>query len=164
MTERMGIGPHAMWGFSPAMDLLDRYLKHHPPTEGEQEKPINVLLVNPNDVRHVLRTIAVRARHFSGASLRPVHVSKWRDAYEALWRGIWSRRTWDTGYEALTLWCSHACLPGWLAVLHLGPAHRGACKALGPAAGWSHCYAGTLADLAGCHQKAAAARVWRQAT
>jgi hypothetical protein len=82
MTERLGIGPHAMWGFTPALDLLEAYLKHHPHQDAEGsavgEQPINVLLVNPNDIRHVLRTISTRSRHFAGETgkrARPVHVS-----------------------------------------------------------------------------------------
>lgn len=84
MTERLGIvlGPHAMWGFTPALDLLEACLKHHPRQDAEGsavgEQPINVLLVNPNDIRHVLRTISTRGRHFAGETgkrARPVHVS-----------------------------------------------------------------------------------------
>ena len=46
------LGQHALWGFSPARDLLDP-----PPAAGGGA---TVLLASPGDVRHVLKTIAAR--------------------------------------------------------------------------------------------------------
>jgi dynein assembly factor 3, axonemal len=74
MTEAMGIGPHAMWGFSPAQDLLEGYLKQRRHA-ADDDTPVNILVVNPADVRHLLRTVATRRRHFAPGKGRPVHVS-----------------------------------------------------------------------------------------
>eukprot|EP00903_Cladosiphon_okamuranus_P019165 g17627.t2 len=52
--EREGIGPHAMWGYTPAQDLL-----REAPVKGEA----NILICQPGDIGHVLRTIGTRRRH-----------------------------------------------------------------------------------------------------
>ena len=56
------LGQHALWGFSPARDLLDP-----PPAAGGGA---TVLLASPGDVRHVLKTIA--ARRLRGGAKAPV--------------------------------------------------------------------------------------------
>ncbi|CAM9854917.1 unnamed protein product, partial [Ectocarpus fasciculatus] len=52
--EREGIGPHAMWGYTPAQDLL-----LNSPLKGQA----NVLICQPGDIGHVLRTLGTRRRH-----------------------------------------------------------------------------------------------------
>lgn len=82
MTDALGIGPHAMYGFSPAQDLLAAYLDSktsHVVVEDDTTTPINILLANPADVRHVLKTIACRRRHVAGGGggprrQGPIHV------------------------------------------------------------------------------------------
>ncbi|CAN0054281.1 unnamed protein product [Scytosiphon promiscuus] len=51
---REGLGDHAMWGFTPAQDLL-----RESPLKGEA----NILVCQPGDIGHVLRTIGMRRRH-----------------------------------------------------------------------------------------------------
>lgn len=53
------MGQHVMWGFSPAVDLLDSPCKDGPMEDGNEE-PLNILLVQPGDVRHIIKTIASR--------------------------------------------------------------------------------------------------------
>ncbi|CAM9189410.1 unnamed protein product, partial [Laminaria digitata] len=52
--EREGIGAHTMWGYAPAQDLL-----RDAPLQGEA----NVLICQPGDIGHLLRTIGTRRRH-----------------------------------------------------------------------------------------------------
>jgi len=66
-VEKLGLGQHALWGFTPALDLLalrpsSSSSSSSAPSPGE-EQPLNILLANPNDIRHVLNTIACRHRH-----------------------------------------------------------------------------------------------------
>lgn len=71
------IGPHAMWGFTPAQNLLlskvskasRDYEQDERFYDKQAQRPIvNVLLANPGDVRHILRTMAaaVRAKRDEG--------------------------------------------------------------------------------------------------
>lgn len=73
-----GLGIHSMWGFSPSMNLLGfsrsaaveskktRDENHYKDTskEGMEEQgkqsPLNILLVQPSDPRHIIHTIAKR--------------------------------------------------------------------------------------------------------
>ena len=60
-----GLGNINWWGFSPSIDLLDLYAKHCPESidQTNEEKVINVLLVNAGDQRHLLNTIAYRLKN-----------------------------------------------------------------------------------------------------
>lgn len=75
----MSMGTVNMWGFSPAIDVCDRFYsasktRSVPSSQGEsaqqdeeeEEKgstsPISVLLVSPGDIRHVLAAISRRRR------------------------------------------------------------------------------------------------------
>jgi hypothetical protein len=58
------MGQHVMWGFCPAMDLLDTPCKDGPMEDGNEE-PLNILLVQPGDVRHIIKTIS--SRRFASA-------------------------------------------------------------------------------------------------
>ena len=49
-NQNAGLGSIQWWGFSPATDLL-QYVK-------KDSEELNILLVGPGDVRHVLRTIS----------------------------------------------------------------------------------------------------------
>lgn len=73
-----GLGVHSMWGFSPSMNLLDPYQiarrhnradeKHAEANDKEEKEenkilmPLNILLVQPSDPRHIIHTIAQRNR------------------------------------------------------------------------------------------------------
>jgi dynein assembly factor 3 len=55
-----GIGPHAMWGMVPAADLLrDGAL----PASARCKEEVRLLLLQPGDIGHVLKTMACRGRH-----------------------------------------------------------------------------------------------------
>lgn len=81
----VGVGVHQMWGLSPAIDCLEQLrVIHGSNSAGDgasksdetnadsTDEPINVLLLQPGDVRHVLKTIAQRRAHKYGS--RPIHV------------------------------------------------------------------------------------------
>lgn len=74
-----GLGVHSMWGFSPSMNLLGfsrsavksqkRTDEDHAKDSGKEGKeeqgklpPLNILLVQPSDPRHIIHTIAQRNR------------------------------------------------------------------------------------------------------
>jgi hypothetical protein len=78
------IGVHHFYGFSPALDIqqLGRTIfgascaagsasSGVNDVSGLDTSPLNILLVQPGDVRSVLKTIAQRFRHCR----RPLHVS-----------------------------------------------------------------------------------------
>lgn len=98
----MSMGTVNMWGFSPGFDMLQdapavKATKSEvftkPATSGQpayaagskesELKPINVLLVGPGDIRHVLVTIAHRRRHDKA---RPLHIYIYEKSTEALAR------------------------------------------------------------------------------
>ena len=73
-----GLGFHSMWGYSPAVDVLDVidvYDKSsHDDKElssGDNNKPINILLIKCGDIRHIIKTLSQRFRH---KTRRPLHV------------------------------------------------------------------------------------------
>jgi dynein assembly factor 3, axonemal len=63
-----GIGHHGLWGFSPAFDFVEAIFSACDLDPGSLE-PLNILLVQPGDIRHVLYTISRRKRH----PRRPIH-------------------------------------------------------------------------------------------
>ena len=89
MSFNEGMGVTAMWGASAAFDCIDVYNKAHgvvtSSTEalsnGQKKKmkerkkknateePLNILLAQPGDIRHVIKTLAQRRRH----PKRPLH-------------------------------------------------------------------------------------------
>ncbi|KAG1689418.1 hypothetical protein DVH05_002219 [Phytophthora capsici] len=96
----MSMGTVSMWGFSPAYDVCSGFSAWNKSENrniatstgvgaGNEEKmlvrPINVLLVGPGDVRHVLATIARRRRW---EVHRPVHIYIFERAIEALARDL----------------------------------------------------------------------------
>ena len=79
-TESLaGLGVHHMWGFSQAFNCQAMYEANQPrPTtttplpaaeDNHSDQPLNILLSEPSDIRHVLVTLAQRRRH----ARRPLH-------------------------------------------------------------------------------------------
>ena len=88
-TESLaGLGVHHMWGFSQAFNCQAMYEANQPrpPTtttstttnvtpslpaeeDNHTDEPLNILLSEPSDIRHVLVTLAQRRRH----ARRPLH-------------------------------------------------------------------------------------------
>ncbi|CAN0201164.1 unnamed protein product [Ectocarpus sp. 6 AP-2014] len=73
--EREGIGPHAMWGCTPAQDLL-----RDSPLKGQA----NILICQPGDIGHVLRTIGTRRGH----PQHTIHLYIWERQIEVLARHL----------------------------------------------------------------------------
>jgi len=71
------VGIHGMWGFSPALNLLSSPVTSKsstlppPPPPSNPSEPINILLLQSCDIRHVLRTLSCRLR--DTRSPRPLH-------------------------------------------------------------------------------------------
>jgi dynein assembly factor 3 len=78
MLENMGL--HAMWGHSSALDLQDDLNADDAP--GDEDTPLNILLVNSGDPRHVIKTISQRRRH----AKRPLHFYLYDKPVEVLAR------------------------------------------------------------------------------
>jgi len=60
---KQGFGEHSMWGLSPSYNVLSRV---HDNDSNRNE--INILLVKPGDVRHVIHALAQRHRHRCGGN------------------------------------------------------------------------------------------------
>ena len=70
-----GIGVHHMWGFSQAFNLQHAHEVNHAAwreasgggvaATGEEEdaRPLSILLSQPSDIRHVLKTLSQRRRY-----------------------------------------------------------------------------------------------------
>lgn len=83
MSEHIvaAIGYHGFWGLSSAFDLLDLE------STGDSATPLNVLLLAPGDIRHVLYTISHRHRHITSAT-RPIHFYILEPTMEVLCREL----------------------------------------------------------------------------
>mmetsp|Transcript_24464 Transcript_24464/g.35966 ORF Transcript_24464/g.35966 Transcript_24464/m.35966 type:complete len:536 (-) Transcript_24464:109-1716(-) len=57
-----GLGHHAMWGLSSTFDVLEAIEKACTASVDGSD-PVNILLVNPGDIRHIIYTISRRRRH-----------------------------------------------------------------------------------------------------
>lgn len=82
MTEQTlnAIGFQGLWGMSASIDLLE-----HCADPTNSSEPLNVLLLAPGDVRHMLTTISRRKRHQSS---RPIHLYIFEPNAEALCREL----------------------------------------------------------------------------
>lgn len=80
-----GIGFHSMWGFSPSRNFLD--IQHQSSTKKKKEQalddsydnnqePLNILLVEPSDPRHIIHTISRRHRQSSKSQNKKVGLKK----------------------------------------------------------------------------------------
>lgn len=68
-----------MWGYSPAFNLLDEDFMPN-----EEDDPYNVLLLQPGDIRHLLKTISERTNKQS----YPIHVYIYEETMEILARHL----------------------------------------------------------------------------
>lgn len=64
------IGLHGFWGYSAGFDLLEAV---NSVNKDDSEEVLNILLIQPSDIRHVLTTISKRRRHTKNKSFRPIH-------------------------------------------------------------------------------------------
>jgi len=60
------MGTHMMWGISPVTDLQESKAQG---VTDEGVEPLNILVAEPGDIRHVVKTLSARRRH----SKRPLH-------------------------------------------------------------------------------------------
>lgn len=74
-------GSHNFHGISPSFDAQQIYrtvfgASSSPSSSSSsslKQQPLNILLVQPGDIRHVIKTVAQRLRHSSASSARPLH-------------------------------------------------------------------------------------------
>ncbi|KAL0591490.1 hypothetical protein ABG067_001088 [Albugo candida] len=85
-AQLQSMGLVNMWGFSPSFDPLQlRKGKSNPTGRAAEASCINILLVGPSDIRHVLHTIANK-RHT--APNRPVNIYLYEKSIEVLARQL----------------------------------------------------------------------------
>nr|CCA14087.1 conserved hypothetical protein [Albugo laibachii Nc14] len=85
-AQLQSMGLVNMWGFSPSFDPLKVQTRGTKPLGNSNEaSPINILLVGPSDIRHVLHTIANK-RHT--AQNRPVNIYMYERSIESLAREL----------------------------------------------------------------------------
>jgi dynein assembly factor 3, axonemal len=87
-TVAKSMGHHGHWGFSAGFDFLAA-LPADTIVKG-QDEPINILLVQPSDIRHILFTIARRRRHcaFEGQPLPRINFYLLENPVEILARDL----------------------------------------------------------------------------
>ena len=63
------IGHYGFWGYSASFDFLDLL------SDNSNDDSIDILLIGPNDIRHIITTIAKRRRHCNDSikKLRPIN-------------------------------------------------------------------------------------------
>jgi dynein assembly factor 3, axonemal len=85
MTDAIikSLGHHALWGLSATFDFVEAIeavgITHIDPNE-----PINILLLHPGDIRHIIYTLSRKRRHSS----RPVHFYLLESTIEILARDL----------------------------------------------------------------------------
>lgn len=89
-TVFKSIGPHGMWGFSAGFDFEEAIINNNKKKIGKviEDTPLNILLLHPGDIRHILMTIARRRRHHKNSSLRPINFYIIEQQIEVLARNI----------------------------------------------------------------------------
>ncbi|CAN0187333.1 unnamed protein product, partial [Phaeothamnion confervicola] len=83
-----GMGAHALWGYTPALDLLSDLGERVPQSQSGRSSAeggeINILVVQPGDIGHILRTLACKRRHLHTT----VNLYVWDRPLEALARHL----------------------------------------------------------------------------
>lgn len=76
LSTTKSLGPHGHWGFSAPVDIFEAlknvdnsYYAFN--THNPSSSSINILLINPGDVRHILCTVSRLRRHFASNYDRP---------------------------------------------------------------------------------------------
>lgn len=85
------LGHHGHWGFSSGFDILELIEKASSCSDSNQSsEPINVLLIHPGDVRHIMITLARRNRHRTNtmSKQRPIHFYLFETCTEILAREL----------------------------------------------------------------------------
>lgn len=81
-----GLGHHGLWGFSPSFDIFEAILNTC--ELNDSSEPINILLVHPGDIRHILYTISRNKRHLTSLNPRPIHFYLLDSCVEILARNL----------------------------------------------------------------------------
>lgn len=81
------LGHHGLWGFSPSFDLLESLLNTCDINPTLTEEPINILLINPGDIRHILHSIS-RKKRYLHFNQRPIHFYLLDSCVEILARNL----------------------------------------------------------------------------
>lgn len=89
-TVAKSMGHHAHWGFSSGFDFIEAVCTGRTSSSTNTDEPINILLVQPGDIRHILYTISRRRRHRShfGGKLPKVNFYLVESPIEALARDL----------------------------------------------------------------------------
>lgn len=87
-----GLGHHGLWGFSPFFDLLEAIINtcdlNSSSSSSSSSEPINILLLHPGDIRHILFTISRNKRYLSYFNTRPIHFYLFDSSIEILARDL----------------------------------------------------------------------------
>ncbi len=87
LSVAKSLGHHGHWGFSAGFDVLEGLTNDfHEHGEG----PINILLIQPGDIRHILYTIGRRRRYRKNKMkpLRAIHFYLYESTIEVLARNL----------------------------------------------------------------------------
>lgn len=84
------IGHHGHWGYSAPFDMLEAIERNDgrmgaAEFNSKSNEPINILLIQPGDIRHIISTVAKRKRHDSS---RPIHFYLLENPVEVLARDL----------------------------------------------------------------------------
>lgn len=86
------IGQHCFWGASATFDAVEALQNAFETVDDagcDATAPINILLLQPGDIRHIIETISRRRRHRKGIdALRPLHFYLMEQPCEVLARDI----------------------------------------------------------------------------
>ena len=77
------LGHHGEWGLSATFDMVDA-IENSCALDESCDEPLNILLVNPGDIRHIIYTLSRKRRHHR----RPVHFYLLESPCEVLARDI----------------------------------------------------------------------------
>lgn len=77
----VGVGEHAMWGYSPTFNVVDLV----PDVAKRDRSEVDVLLLGASDMRHVLESLRLRA---SWGGVKRVNFHVWEDTTECLARHL----------------------------------------------------------------------------
>eukprot|EP00598_Pedospumella_elongata_P001843 CAMPEP_0184974752 /NCGR_PEP_ID=MMETSP1098-20130426/6140_1 /TAXON_ID=89044 /ORGANISM="Spumella elongata, Strain CCAP 955/1" /LENGTH=593 /DNA_ID=CAMNT_0027497375 /DNA_START=40 /DNA_END=1821 /DNA_ORIENTATION=- len=84
------MGHHAHWGFSSGFDFIEALVSAREGNQSSSEEPINILLIQPGDIRHILYTVSRRRRHVKkfGGSLPKINFYLFETPVETIARDL----------------------------------------------------------------------------